>query len=155
MALGGSGLDLHPCLHFCWSSDTAWISGQTLWRPEDTHIHVCFVTHPLRFHQNICKTPTHNFSSFPSYRLLRPKWHTLVTQGYNKYLHITQTDIFSGALFIQVSLGWDLYASTGVLLLVTAIYTVAGKHIHTHTHTQLFVLWSMIVNIFMKIDNSW
>uniref|UniRef100_A0A8D3DRK6 Sodium/glucose cotransporter 4 n=1 Tax=Scophthalmus maximus TaxID=52904 RepID=A0A8D3DRK6_SCOMX len=38
------------------------------------------------------------------------------------------TDIFSGALFIQVSLGWDLYLSTGILLLVTAVYTVAGKH---------------------------
>uniref|UniRef100_A0A8C6PSJ5 Solute carrier family 5 member 9 n=1 Tax=Nothobranchius furzeri TaxID=105023 RepID=A0A8C6PSJ5_NOTFU len=36
------------------------------------------------------------------------------------------TDMFSGALFIQVSLGWDLYLSTGILLLVTAIYTVAG-----------------------------
>ncbi|XP_026178860.1 sodium/glucose cotransporter 4 isoform X5 [Mastacembelus armatus] len=36
------------------------------------------------------------------------------------------TDIFSGALFIQVSLGWDLYLSTGTLLLVTATYTVAG-----------------------------
>uniref|UniRef100_A0A8C3ALR9 Solute carrier family 5 member 9 n=1 Tax=Cyclopterus lumpus TaxID=8103 RepID=A0A8C3ALR9_CYCLU len=35
------------------------------------------------------------------------------------------TDIFSGAMFIQVSLGWDLYLSTGVLLLVTAAYTVA------------------------------
>ncbi|XP_029004550.1 sodium/glucose cotransporter 4 [Betta splendens] len=36
------------------------------------------------------------------------------------------TDIFSGALFIQVSLGWDLYLSTCILLLVTAAYTVAG-----------------------------
>ncbi|XP_018535657.1 sodium/glucose cotransporter 4-like isoform X2 [Lates calcarifer] len=36
------------------------------------------------------------------------------------------TDIFSGALFIQVSLGWDLYLSTGILLLVTAAYTVAA-----------------------------
>ncbi|XP_033821562.1 sodium/glucose cotransporter 4 [Periophthalmus magnuspinnatus] len=36
------------------------------------------------------------------------------------------TDIFSGALFIQVSLGWDLYLSTAVLLLVTAAYTIAG-----------------------------
>ncbi|XP_051803307.1 sodium/glucose cotransporter 4 [Acanthochromis polyacanthus] len=36
------------------------------------------------------------------------------------------TDIFSGALFIQVSLGWNLYLSTGILLLVTAVYTVAG-----------------------------
>uniref|UniRef100_A0A4W4DVC3 Solute carrier family 5 member 9 n=1 Tax=Electrophorus electricus TaxID=8005 RepID=A0A4W4DVC3_ELEEL len=36
------------------------------------------------------------------------------------------TDIFSGALFIQVSLGWDLYLSTVVLLAVTALYTIAG-----------------------------
>ncbi|XP_038616563.1 sodium/glucose cotransporter 4 isoform X1 [Tachyglossus aculeatus] len=36
------------------------------------------------------------------------------------------TDIFSGALFIQVSLGWDLYLSTAILLVVTAVYTVAG-----------------------------
>ncbi|XP_023677123.1 sodium/glucose cotransporter 4 [Paramormyrops kingsleyae] len=36
------------------------------------------------------------------------------------------TDIFSGALFIQVSLGWDLYLSTAVLLIVTAVYTIAG-----------------------------
>ncbi|XP_075997650.1 sodium/glucose cotransporter 4 [Genypterus blacodes] len=36
------------------------------------------------------------------------------------------TDIFSGALFIQISLGWDLYLSTAILLLVTAAYTVAG-----------------------------
>ncbi|KAM4548016.1 sodium/glucose cotransporter 4 [Odontesthes bonariensis] len=36
------------------------------------------------------------------------------------------TDIFSGALFIQVSFGWNLYVSTGILLLVTATFTVAG-----------------------------
>ncbi|KAM8889237.1 sodium/glucose cotransporter 4 [Synchiropus picturatus] len=36
------------------------------------------------------------------------------------------SDIFSGALFIQVSLGWDLYLSTAILLLLTAAYTVAG-----------------------------
>ncbi|XP_051951080.1 sodium/glucose cotransporter 4 [Xyrauchen texanus] len=36
------------------------------------------------------------------------------------------TDIFSGALFIQVSLGWDLYLSTVVLLVITTLYTLAG-----------------------------
>ncbi|XP_034036090.1 sodium/glucose cotransporter 4 [Thalassophryne amazonica] len=35
-------------------------------------------------------------------------------------------DIYSGALFIQVSLGWDLYLSTGILLVITAAYTVTG-----------------------------
>uniref|UniRef100_A0A8C8ZMP0 Solute carrier family 5 member 9 n=1 Tax=Prolemur simus TaxID=1328070 RepID=A0A8C8ZMP0_PROSS len=36
------------------------------------------------------------------------------------------TDIFSGALFIQMALGWNLYLSTGILLAVTAVYTIAG-----------------------------
>ncbi|NWX25225.1 SC5A9 protein, partial [Notiomystis cincta] len=36
------------------------------------------------------------------------------------------TDIFSGALFIQICLGWNLYLSTVVLLAVTAVYTIAG-----------------------------
>ncbi|XP_066479358.1 sodium/glucose cotransporter 4 [Tiliqua scincoides] len=35
-------------------------------------------------------------------------------------------DLFSGALFIQVSLGWNLYLSTVILLVITAIYTIAG-----------------------------
>ncbi|ELK06136.1 Sodium/glucose cotransporter 4 [Pteropus alecto] len=36
------------------------------------------------------------------------------------------TDIFSGALFIQMALGWNLYLSTAVLLVVTAVYTITG-----------------------------
>nr|XP_061790849.1 sodium/glucose cotransporter 4-like [Nerophis lumbriciformis] len=36
------------------------------------------------------------------------------------------TDLFSGALFIKVSFGWNLYASIAALLLVTCVYTVAG-----------------------------
>ncbi|XP_023580046.1 sodium/glucose cotransporter 4 isoform X2 [Octodon degus] len=36
------------------------------------------------------------------------------------------TDIFSGALFIQMALGWNLYLSTAILLVVTAIYTITG-----------------------------
>uniref|UniRef100_A0A7N6AQQ4 Solute carrier family 5 member 9 n=1 Tax=Anabas testudineus TaxID=64144 RepID=A0A7N6AQQ4_ANATE len=44
----------------------------------------------------------------------------------HSFLLLTDSYIFSGALFIQVSLGWDLYLSTGILLLFTAAYTVAG-----------------------------
>ncbi|XP_045147697.1 sodium/glucose cotransporter 4 [Echinops telfairi] len=36
------------------------------------------------------------------------------------------TDIFSGALFIQMAVGWNLYLSTVLLLLVTAVYTITG-----------------------------
>lgn len=38
-----------------------------------------------------------------------------------------QTDLYSGALFVQVCLGWNLYLSTGLMLAVTALYTIAGK----------------------------
>ncbi|XP_016161216.1 PREDICTED: sodium/glucose cotransporter 2, partial [Ficedula albicollis] len=37
-----------------------------------------------------------------------------------------QVDMYSGALFIREALGWDLYASVGALLGVTALYTVTG-----------------------------
>ncbi|XP_062444646.1 sodium/mannose cotransporter SLC5A10 isoform X3 [Rhea pennata] len=36
------------------------------------------------------------------------------------------TDLYSGALFVQVCLGWDLYLSTVLMLAVTALYTIAG-----------------------------
>ncbi|NWV02125.1 SC5AA protein, partial [Upupa epops] len=36
------------------------------------------------------------------------------------------TDLFSGALFVQVCLGWDLYLSTVLMLVVTGLYTIAG-----------------------------
>ncbi|XP_025938881.1 sodium/glucose cotransporter 5 isoform X1 [Apteryx rowi] len=36
------------------------------------------------------------------------------------------TDLYSGALFVQVCLGWDLYLSTVVMLVVTGLYTIAG-----------------------------
>lgn len=38
-----------------------------------------------------------------------------------------QTDLYSGALFIQVCLGWNLYLSTVLMLVVTALYTIAGE----------------------------
>ncbi|XP_068099618.1 sodium/mannose cotransporter SLC5A10 [Hyperolius riggenbachi] len=36
------------------------------------------------------------------------------------------TDLYSGALFVQVCLGWNLYVSTVLMLVVTALYTIAG-----------------------------
>ncbi|PKU33755.1 sodium glucose cotransporter hypothetical protein [Limosa lapponica baueri] len=37
-----------------------------------------------------------------------------------------ETDLYSGALFVQVCLGWDLYLSTVLMLVVTGLYTIAG-----------------------------
>ncbi|XP_039223873.1 sodium/glucose cotransporter 5 isoform X5 [Crotalus tigris] len=36
------------------------------------------------------------------------------------------TDLYSGALFVQICLGWNLYLSTVLMLGVTAVYTIAG-----------------------------
>lgn len=34
--------------------------------------------------------------------------------------------MFSGAVFIQQALGWNIYVSVIALLLITALYTVTG-----------------------------
>ncbi|XP_014072087.1 sodium/glucose cotransporter 4 [Salmo salar] len=65
------------------------------------------------------------------------------------------TDIFSGALFIQVSLGWDLYLSTVVLLLVTALYTIAGgltAVIYTDALQTVIMVIGAFVLMFIAFD---
>uniref|UniRef100_A0A4W5JGG3 Solute carrier family 5 member 9 n=1 Tax=Hucho hucho TaxID=62062 RepID=A0A4W5JGG3_9TELE len=65
------------------------------------------------------------------------------------------TDIFSGALFIQVSLGWDLYLSTVVLLLVTALYTIAGgltAVIYTDAVQTVIMVIGAFVLMFIAFD---
>lgn len=37
-----------------------------------------------------------------------------------------QVDLYTGALFIQQSLGWDLYLSIFGLIVVVAILTITG-----------------------------
>ena len=39
-----------------------------------------------------------------------------------------QVDMYAGALFIQLALGWNLYVAIIALLGITAVYTVAGKY---------------------------
>lgn len=34
--------------------------------------------------------------------------------------------MFSGAIFIQQALGWDIYLSVIALLIITTIYTITG-----------------------------
>ncbi|KAM9475768.1 sodium/glucose cotransporter 4 [Clarias gariepinus] len=65
------------------------------------------------------------------------------------------TDIFSGALFIQVSLGWDLYLSTVVLLAVTALYTIAGgltAVIYTDALQTVIMVVGAFVLMFIAFD---
>uniref|UniRef100_A0A8B9JFF1 Solute carrier family 5 member 9 n=1 Tax=Astyanax mexicanus TaxID=7994 RepID=A0A8B9JFF1_ASTMX len=65
------------------------------------------------------------------------------------------TDIFSGALFIQESLGWDLYVSTVVLLVVTALYTIAGgltAVIYTDALQTVIMVVGAFVLMFIAFD---
>ncbi|XP_033008079.1 sodium/glucose cotransporter 4 isoform X1 [Lacerta agilis] len=65
------------------------------------------------------------------------------------------TDIFSGALFIQVSLGWNLYLSTVILLVVTAVYTIAGgltAVIYTDALQTVIMVLGALVLMFIGFD---
>ncbi|XP_031430509.1 sodium/glucose cotransporter 4 [Clupea harengus] len=65
------------------------------------------------------------------------------------------TDIFSGALFIRVSLGWDLYLSTVVLIAVTAVYTIAGgltAVIYTDALQTVVMVIGAFVLMFIAFD---
>uniref|UniRef100_A0A672UJD9 Sodium/mannose cotransporter SLC5A10 n=1 Tax=Strigops habroptila TaxID=2489341 RepID=A0A672UJD9_STRHB len=58
------------------------------------------------------------------------------------------TDLYSGALFVQVCLGWDLYLSTVLMLVVTGLYTIAGglaAVIYTDTLQTLIMVLGAIV----------
>ncbi|KAM6456467.1 sodium/glucose cotransporter 4 isoform 1-T1 [Liasis olivaceus] len=65
------------------------------------------------------------------------------------------TDIFSGALFIQVSLGWNLYLSTMILLVVTAVYTIAGgltAVIYTDALQTVIMVLGALVLMFISFE---
>uniref|UniRef100_A0A9J8BG33 Sodium/mannose cotransporter SLC5A10 n=2 Tax=Cyprinus carpio TaxID=7962 RepID=A0A9J8BG33_CYPCA len=61
------------------------------------------------------------------------------------------TDLYSGALFVQVCLGWNLYLSTVLMLVVTALYTIAGglaAVIYTDTlQTFVMIIGAIILTI--------
>ncbi|MGH0138366.1 UNVERIFIED_CONTAM: hypothetical protein FKN15_032907 [Acipenser sinensis] len=61
------------------------------------------------------------------------------------------TDLYSGALFVQVCLGWNLYVSTVLMLVVTALYTIAGglaAVIYTDTlQTFIMIIGAIILTI--------
>lgn len=124
---GGPGVAFCPSLHRCWCRDLAGIFSQALWGAKNSHVYIRSVPHPLRFHKDIGETHTHT-NTHPKSVIVITCYICMLNSFLFFFLNFTpQADIFSGALFIQVSLGWDLYLSTGILLLVTAAYTVTGK----------------------------
>ncbi|XP_015706231.1 sodium/glucose cotransporter 2-like [Coturnix japonica] len=49
-----------------------------------------------------------------------------IGHGHTVSLLSMQVDLFSGAVFLQAALGWELYGAVGALLGVTALYTITG-----------------------------
>uniref|UniRef100_A0A7N6A538 Sodium/mannose cotransporter SLC5A10 n=1 Tax=Anabas testudineus TaxID=64144 RepID=A0A7N6A538_ANATE len=99
------------------------IPGPSFWWREDQNLSGCPVTAVVRLHKDISTT------------------HII--------LHLT--DLYSGALFVQVCLGWNLYLSTVLMLVVTALYTIAGglaAVIYTDTlQTFIMIVGAIILTI--------
>ncbi|XP_030639650.1 sodium/glucose cotransporter 4-like isoform X3 [Chanos chanos] len=65
------------------------------------------------------------------------------------------TDLFSGALFIQVALGWNLYLSCVALILVTAVFTIAGgltAVIYTDALQTVIIIIGAFIVMFMGFE---
>uniref|UniRef100_A0A8C5WK14 Sodium/myo-inositol cotransporter 2 n=1 Tax=Leptobrachium leishanense TaxID=445787 RepID=A0A8C5WK14_9ANUR len=65
-------------------------------------------------------------------------------------------DMYAGALFIQQALQWDLYVAVSGLLVITAIYTIAGglaAVIYTDTlQTVIMIIGAIILMVFSFIE---
>lgn len=60
---------------------------------------------------------------------------------------LLQGDLFTGALFIQQSLRWDLYLSIFILVFITGLMTITGRLLQMETkfYTLLCALYNVIL----------
>lgn len=49
-----------------------------------------------------------------------------------------KTEMFSGAIFMQQMLGWNLYACVAIILVITGVYTVTGMCLWPSNDWYLF-----------------
>lgn len=102
----------------CSDCDDARVPGPSLWRREDQNLPGRLVPAVVRLHKDISMTMPHRETQ--QYSII----HLSLLTDVLCFHH--QTDLYSGALFVQVCLGWNLYLSTVLMLVVTALYTIAG-----------------------------
>ena len=122
------------CLSFCSVGlHVAWVHEEEVWRRADKDIPGLSLSGALYLHQNIGKN-THPFILFikqkeelqcicNSWIICDAVW--MMESSFCFYINI-QVNLYSGALFIQQSLNWNLYVSVFLLLGATAITTVTG-----------------------------
>ena len=61
-------------------------------------------------------------------------------------LWLLQSEMYAGSLFVDQLFGWNMYASTGVLLAITAIYTIAGWF--------SYIILFLVIDSFPLIDSN-
>ncbi|KAK6976543.1 sodium/glucose cotransporter 4 [Biomphalaria glabrata] len=75
---------------------------------------------------------------------------------FNYVLIKISSEIFSGAIFLRQILGWNMYACIGMILAVTAIYTVAGgltAVIYTDTlQTIILIIGAVVLFAITLVD---
>lgn len=111
--------------------DYARIPGPSLRRRADTDIPGRALAAAVRLHKDISTTAFCSIACSDS----ESSHHSLTAV----LCFRLQTDLYSGALFVQVCLGWNLYLSTVLMLVVTALYTIAGVHRTPQSHLTLVV----------------
>lgn len=98
---------------------------EEVWRDQDQSLPHCYLSVPLHFHQNLSESAC------------LQSWMNILHIFLCSLLHSLclplQVDMFSGAVFIQQALGWNIYVAVIALLLITALYTVTGVCVCVHT----------------------
>lgn len=89
---------------------------EEVWRNQDQSLPLGYLSVPLHFHQDLCE----------SAGLHGPSALHIFPASFLHFVLSVQVDMFSGAVFIQQALGWNIYVAVIALLLITALYTVTG-----------------------------
>lgn len=96
------------------------VPEEEIWRDKDQHLPLCYLSLPLHFHQDLSMSENMQSVVKKNYGLFS------LLHSFSLSLCCLQVDMFSGAVFIQQALGWNIYVAISGLLLITALYTVTG-----------------------------
>lgn len=106
------------------------IHEQEVWRNSDPHVLGHVISSAVYSHQDLCECPI----ASPEKYIKSYLWHCFQACSGTSSLVLVintrvylQVNLYSGALFIQQALQWNLYISVFLLLAATAITTVTGQ----------------------------
>lgn len=88
-------------------------------RDQDQPLPLRYLSVPLHFHQDLSESSRLRKQNIQYVSFFVPSLPPPLSVS-------LQVDMFSGAVFIQQALGWNIYLAVITLLLITALYTVTG-----------------------------